>query len=134
LAQAVGFENLLSAQVLEHRPADGVMRVALNGSQCELEVPLVAAQVGETIQIAVRAGDIMLATQLPYGLSARNVVPGTIRSIETRGTTVTLDVNAGVHFTVHVTPGALRSLELAPGSVVWLVLKTHSCHVVALQG
>jgi molybdate transport system ATP-binding protein len=71
-----------------------------------------------------------LATQLPYGLSARNVLPGTVESVETRGTLVRVIVNAGVRFTVHVTPGAARSLELAPGSVVWLVLKTHSCHRV----
>jgi molybdate transport system ATP-binding protein len=80
--------------------------------------------------MAIRAGDILLATQLPYGLSARNVLPGTVESIETRGAIVILQVNTGVRFVVHMTPGALRSLELAPDSVVWLVVKTHSCHVV----
>ncbi|MGH9675948.1 MAG: TOBE domain-containing protein, partial [Candidatus Acidiferrum sp.] len=29
-----------------------------------------------------------------------------------------------------LTPGAARSLELAAGRQVWLVLKTHSCHFV----
>jgi hypothetical protein len=33
-------------------------------------------------------------------------------------------------FLVHVTPGALRVLNLAPGQRVWLVIKTHSCHLV----
>jgi molybdate transport system ATP-binding protein len=131
LAQAAGFENLLVGRVLEQRSDDGVMRVVLDGSHCELEVPLGRAQTGETIHVAIRAGDILLATQLPYGLSARNVLPGTVESMETRGTLASLQVNAGVRFTVHVTPGAVRSLELAPGSVVWLVVKTHSCHVVA---
>jgi molybdate transport system ATP-binding protein len=133
LAQASGFENLLAGHVLEHRLGDGVMRIGLDGSQCELEIPLGGAQTGETIQVAIRAGDILLATQLPYGLSARNVLPGTVESIETRGTVVSVQVNAGVRFTVHVTPGALRSLELAPASVVWLIVKTHSCHVIASQ-
>jgi molybdate transport system ATP-binding protein len=131
LAHAAGFENLFAARVIEHRPADGVMRVSLDGSHCELEIPLGGAHPGETIELAIRAGDILIATQLPYGLSARNVLPGTVQAIETRGTMVHLEVNAGVRFTVHVTPGALRSLELTVGSVVWLVLKTHSCHLVA---
>jgi molybdate transport system ATP-binding protein len=133
LAQAAGFENLLVGRVLEERVNDGVMRVTLEGSKCELEVPLGNAQTGETIQVAIRAGDILLATQLPYGLSARNVLPGTVESMETRGTMVRVQVNAGVRFTVHVTLGAARSLELATGSVVWLVVKTHSCHVVTRQ-
>jgi molybdate transport system ATP-binding protein len=131
LARALGFENLLPARVVEHRPQDGVMRIALDGSDCELEVPLGSTVAGAAIQVGIRAGDILLATQLPYGLSARNVLPGTVESIETRGTIVILEVNIGVRFVVHMTPGALRSLELTPDSVVWLVVKTHSCHVVA---
>jgi molybdate transport system ATP-binding protein len=133
LARASGFENLLAAHVLEHKPADGVMRVALDGGRCELEIPLAGTKTGETIRVAIRAGDILLATQLPYGLSARNVIPGTVESIETRGTVVSVQVNAGVRFVAHITPGAMRSLEVAPGSVIWLIVKTHSCHVVASQ-
>jgi molybdate transport system ATP-binding protein len=133
LAQAAGFENVLDARVSEHRASDGVMRVALDGSECELEVPLGKDQTGAAIQVAIRAGDILLATRLPYGLSARNVLPGKVESIETRGSLVNVQVDAGVRFTVHVTPGATRSLELAVGSVVWLVIKTHSCHLVNPQ-
>jgi molybdate transport system ATP-binding protein len=133
LAQATGFENVLDARVLEHRADDGIMRVTLDSSECELEIPLGKDQIGAPIQVAIRAGDILLATRLPYGLSARNVLPGKVESIETHGTLVSVQVDAGVRFTVHVTPGAMRSLELAVGSVVWLVIKTHSCHVVTTQ-
>jgi molybdopterin-binding protein len=63
-------------------------------------------------------------------LSARNVLEGTIDSVETGGGTVVCRVQAGALFIVHVTPGALRSLEIAAGKRVWLVIKTHSCHLV----
>lgn len=131
LAQAAGFENLLVGRVTEERVADGVMRVALEGDHCELEVPLGSAATGETVEVAIRAGDILLGREAPRGLSARNILPGKIESLETQGTLVGVIVNAGVRFFVHVTPGAARLLELAPGSSVWLVLKTHSCHVVS---
>ncbi len=131
LAQAAGFENLLAGRVLEHRLADGVMRVALDSNHCELEIPLGSAQRGEWVKVAIRAGDILLAAQAPRGLSARNILPGTVESLETRGAMVVVQVNAGARFTVHVTPGAVRSLQLAPGLSVWLVVKSHSCHVVA---
>ena len=130
LAHAAGFENLLTGRIVEQRPSDGVMRVALHGDHCELEVPLGSAATGAEIQVAIRAGDILLAREAPRGLSARNVLPGVVESVETRGTTVVVQVNAGVKLQVHVTPGAARSLEIREALPVWLVLKTHSCHVV----
>jgi len=130
LAQAAGFENLLSATVLDLREADGVMRVRLGESACEIEVPLGYAAAGSRVQVAIRAGDILLATERPHGLSARNVMEGRIISLEQRGTMVIARVDCGVTFVVHVTPGAVRALELTAGRRVWLVLKTHSCHLV----
>jgi molybdate transport system ATP-binding protein len=130
LAQAAGFENLLSATVLDLRETDGVMRVRLHESACEIEVPLGYATAGSRVQVAVRAGDILLATEKPHGLSARNVLEGRIVSLEQRGTMVIARVDCGITFVVHVTPGAVRALELATGHRVWLVLKTHSCHLV----
>jgi molybdate transport system ATP-binding protein len=130
LAHAAGFENYLTAAVLELREADGVMRVRVTGSVAELELPLGYAAVGDRVRVAIRAGDILLATQRPVGLSARNVMEGTIDSVEVRGATVVCRVNAGTMFLVQVTPGALRALEIAAGKRVWLVIKTHSCQLV----
>jgi molybdate transport system ATP-binding protein len=130
LAHAAGFENYLSAIVQELRETDGVMRARLAGSDAELELPLGYAAAGDRLRVAIRAGDILLATQRPTGLSARNVLEGTIDSVETGGGTVVCRVQAGALFIVHVTRGALRSLEIAAGKRVWLVIKTHSCHLV----
>lgn len=130
LAQAAGFENLLSAKVLDLREPDGVMRVRLGESACEIEVPLAHASPGDRVQIVIRAGDILLASQRPHGLSARNVLEGKIVSLEQRGTMCVARVDCGVTFVVHVTPGAVRALELAAEKPVWLILKTHSCHFV----
>jgi molybdate transport system ATP-binding protein len=130
LAQAAGFENLLSGTVLDLREPDGVMRVRLADAACEIEVPLGHAAPGDRVRVAIRAGDILLATESPRALSARNVLEGKIASLERRGTLVVARVDCGVVFTVHLTPGAERALELATGKKVWLVLKTHSCYFV----
>jgi molybdate transport system ATP-binding protein len=130
LAQAAGFENLLKATVLDLREADGVMRVRLDESACEIEVPLGYAAVASRVQVAIRAGDILLATEQPHALSARNVMEGRLLSLEQRGTMVVARADCGVTFIVHVTPGAVRALDLSAGQLVWLVLKTHSCHLV----
>lgn len=130
LAQAAGFENLLSGTVVDLREVDGVMRVRLSQGTCEIEVPLGYAAPGDRVRVAIRAGDILLATVRPQGLSARNVIEGRIVAMETRGALVKARVNCGVEFIVHLTPGAARTLELVDGKLVWLVLKTHSCHLV----
>jgi molybdate transport system ATP-binding protein len=131
LAQAAGFENLLNGVVLDLRETDGVMRVRLEESACEIEVPLGYAVAGDRVKVAIRAGDILLAVERPIGLSARNIMEGRIVSLEQRGTLLIARVDCGALFVVHVTPGAVRALGLAAGRRVWLVLKTHSCHLVA---
>jgi molybdate transport system ATP-binding protein len=134
LAQASGFENLFSGVVTELREADGVMRVHLVRGATEIETPLGHAAVGTSVRLAIRAGDILLATERPQGLSARNVIAGRIISLEQRGTMfiaqVAADADVAVVFTVHLTLGAKRALELEVNQPVWLVIKTHSCHVL----
>jgi len=134
LAQAAGFENLLNGRVTELREADGVMRVRLDKSTCEIETPLGYREVGSSVKLAIRAGDILLAIEAPRGLSARNVIAGRIVSLEQRGTVVVAQVatipDEPVVFTVHLTPGARRALDLGLDRAVWLVIKTHSCHVL----
>lgn len=134
MAQAAGFENLLSGKVTELREADGVMRVQIDESTCEIETPLGYRDVGSKVKLAIRAGDILLGIQQPSGLSARNVMAGKIVSLEQRGTTFVARVaticEGSIIFTVHLTPGAKRVLDLEVHRAVWVVIKTHSCHVL----
>lgn len=132
IAQIAGFENLFTATVLARRAASGVMQCQLERGAAELEVPLGLADVGASVRIAVRAGDILLATEEPRGLSARNVLHGTLAGFTREGTTIVARVDAGERFIVHLTPGAVESLGLRPDMPVWLVLKTHSCRIVSL--
>ncbi len=131
LAEISGFENLFQARVKQRNGADGVMRVALQDTLLELEVPLVQTQEGDAVQVAIRAGDILLATEQPRGLSARNVFVGRVVSLESRNHVVAVRVDAGVPFVVYVTPSAARTLKLTAGCPLWLVVKTHSCHLVS---
>jgi molybdate transport system ATP-binding protein len=131
LARISGYENILDGTVKEIRLDNGVMRVALQSTTTSIEVPLSFAKMGDTVRVAIRAGDILLALERPIGLSARNILHGTIESLEQRSATIICRVNSGANFEVHVTLGAARDLNLQPGRQVWLVLKTYSCHVVA---
>jgi molybdate transport system ATP-binding protein len=82
------------------------------------------------MRVGIHAGDILLATAPPIGLSARNVIPGRIASLEQRDVIVSARVKCRVEMEVHLTMAARDSLELVPGKEVWLVIKTHSCHLM----
>jgi len=84
--------------VLDLREPDGVMRVRLADAECEIEVPLGHAAPGDRVRIAIRAGDILLATESPRALSARNVLEGQITALERRGALVSARVDCGVIF------------------------------------
>lgn len=132
VAQLAGFENIFDAVVETVRPERGTMtcRIAGEAGGIVLETPLVRGGVGTTLRVGIRAGDILLATSPPTGLSARNVIPGRIQSLEQHDVIVSARVKCRIEMEVHLTLAARDSLELKPGKEVWLVIKTHSCHLM----
>jgi molybdate transport system ATP-binding protein len=161
LATLAGFENVFDAVVVDRRERSGTMLcriVAANtgaafpppdgygegrpsttrdggmrptGDPPDLEVPLATSAPGEPVRIAVRAGDILLANREPQGISARNVLRGTLTNISRQGPTMVATLDAGAPFIVHVTPDAIDTLGLRVGEAAWLVIKTYSCRLLA---
>jgi len=133
VAQLSGFENIFDATVLALHEDRGTMTCRLGGGAVELETPLVRAEVGSRLRVGVRAGDLLLATKSPRGLSARNILPGTIRQLEQRDVIISAMVDCGgTEFEVHLTLAARDALQLGPGKGVWVVVKTHSCHLMGM--
>jgi molybdate transport system ATP-binding protein len=132
VAQLAGFENIFDSVVEAVRPERGTMtcRIAGDAGGVILETPLVRGGVGSALRIGIRAGDILLATSAPTGLSARNVIPGRIESLQQHDVIVSARVKCRIEMEVHLTLAARDSLELTPGKEVWLVIKTHSCHLM----
>jgi molybdate transport system ATP-binding protein len=133
VANLSGFENIFDATVLALHEDRGSMTCRLGSGPVDLVTPLVRAEVGSRLRVGVRAGDLMLATEQPHGLSARNVVPGKIQRLEQRDVTVSAMVDCGgTEFEVHITLAARDALGLGPGKAVWVVVKTYSCHLMGM--
>ena len=132
VAQLAGFENIFDAVIEAVHPERGTMtcRVEGDGEPLVLETPLVRGSVASALRVGIRAGDILLATSPPVGLSARNVIPGRIQSLERRDVIVVARVKCAIEMEVHLTLAARDSLQLELGKQVWLVIKTHSCHLM----
>jgi molybdate transport system ATP-binding protein len=132
VAQLAGFENIFNVMVTAAHEDRGTMTCRIEGSHVELETPLVRADVRTTLRVGIRAGDILLATAQPSGLSARNVIAGKMLSLAQRDVIVVAKVDCGIEMEVHLTLAARDALHLQPGHEVWLVVKTHSCHLMAI--
>jgi molybdate transport system ATP-binding protein len=134
VAQLAGFENIFDATVWLVHEDRGTMTCRLPGSEAGrsvlLETPLIRAEAGSRLRVGIRAGDILLGIAKPVGLSARNVIAGRVVSLERRDMIISARVDCGVEMDVYLTLAARDDLQLEAGREVWLVIKTHSCHLM----
>ena len=131
VAQLAGFENIFDVVVEAAHEERGTMTCRLLPSGPALETPLVRVGSGASLRVGIRAGDILLATNRPEGLSARNILSGKIVTLERRDVMIAAVVDVGVPMEVHLTLAARDALELAPGRDVWLIAKTYSCQLMS---
>ena len=130
LVETGGLENLLDAEIVEHGP-----EVSLTGAKIEdtlLWIPAVPPHIktGDTISIAIRAGDIIVAVDRPDRISARNILKGRVQGIHSVGSNVLLYADVGMSLLVEITSEALDALELREGQEVYLVIKSNSIVVL----
>src|SRR5260370_7448234 len=80
-------------------------------AQVELETPLVRAEPGGNLRVGISAGDVLLATSAPVGLSARNILPGKLLSLSQRDAIIFPRLACGVNLSVHLTLPAPDPLQ-----------------------
>ncbi len=136
LAEQHGFENILPCYVVEESGSTGRVRLGEGGDSERAPVELVTvrseAQPGEALLAGIPAHDIMLATQRPEGLSARNVLPARITQLRSVGHVglATAELSPDLpSLTVEVTEKSFVELGLQVGSEVFLVIKATSCRL-----
>ena len=107
----------------------GRTRVHLECGQ-ELFIPYVTTSAGQPLQVRISPGDILLSTQRPQGISAANIIPGTIRQIGRSDGQAMVAVDAGAVFYVRLTASAVDRLKLVEDDPVFLIMKTHSFRIL----
>jgi molybdate transport system ATP-binding protein len=121
------FENVFTVTFVESDTKAGRSKVRLQSGE-ELFIPYLAQPSNRTLQVRIGADDIIVATQKPEGISAGNVLPGTIHTIDLLDGQAMLTVFAGEEFYVSVTAAAVSKLGLRDDSRVFLIMKTRSFH------
>jgi molybdate transport system ATP-binding protein len=132
IARLTGVENVFAGRVVGKNEAGGTMTVEVSDAagSCRVEVPCGNQLTGSSVRVAVPAGDILLATEEFRSTSARNILLGSVTSIEEKGNRTRVEVRSGVNWSASLTRQAVLELGLAAGKRVWLAIKTHSCHLL----
>jgi molybdate transport system ATP-binding protein len=130
------FENIVDGVIMETNPEAGTAVLVPVGAgpsdsptgELTLAVPGSSdLAVGQRATYRVASEDILLLRTKPDGISARNVLRGSVLDIEPSGRDAVVGVEtSGLEWRVRLTPAAVRELELDPGREIWIAIKTHT--------
>lgn len=124
LAQLV--ENVLPCRFDSHEDDATLVRIGVKGDGALLTMPRVSEVDARSQMVAVRSQDIILSVRRPYGLSARNIVPGIVRRVAAAGKKYLAFCaveGCRVELAVEVTAASLQELDLKPETPVFLIIK-----------
>jgi molybdate transport system ATP-binding protein len=130
VARLEGVRNVLPAVVEGHAPGGGETLLRLVDGPL-LVVPYNGRVPGSRLTVEVRADDVLLARGPVEGLSARNVIEGSVERVAGHGPEAEVVVRSGgVSWIVSVVAPAVEALELRPGQRVHMIIKARSCHII----
>jgi molybdate transport system ATP-binding protein len=124
-----GLMNRFAATVEDQPDGAGESILRLPGGPT-LVVPRLDQPIGAAIHVHIRADDVLLARGPVAGLSARNVLEGTVVRLVEHGAEAEVVIRTGeVEWLASVVTPAVRSLGLCAGIPVHMIVKARSCHV-----
>ena len=115
---------ILATRVAEHDLTFGL--TTLRAAAGILRVPRLDLPLGAALRVRIRARDVMIGLAPPVGLSALNVLPGTVAEIgQAHGPIIDIRLDCGGEpLIARLTRRSVESLGLAPGRPVYAVIKS----------
>ena len=128
LARQIGLREtgaVLSAKVTRHH-ADGLTELAVSAGR--LFLPRIDLAPGAATRVRILAHDVILSRTAPEGLSALNILPGTVADLRPgEGPGMIVQIRTGQdRLLARITRRSAVALGLAPGAEVYAVIKTVS--------
>jgi len=126
----LGFENIVEVEVQGEAVAGRAVAVKTAGG-ARLLAPAGSAPRGGVGWLAVQARDVMVTSEAPGPISARNVLEGRVEVIRDAGDHALVEIAAGDRWVAQLTHEAVEALGLRDGAAAWVVVKTHALHWLA---
>lgn len=125
LAPALGLRDagsVLSASLTAQDP-DGLTQLTTIGGP--LWVPKIAAAPGTRLRIRIAAQDVILSRSRPEGLSALNILSGSISEIRLGEGGALIQIAIGPeHLLARITARSAAALALSPGQTIFAIVKS----------
>jgi molybdate transport system ATP-binding protein len=121
LSEALGIENVFEGTVGVESGLPTFTTVA--GLRLALPVSLEAPAL---VRIGLRAEDVLLSSDPPGRVSARNVLATRVVACDDRDGDVYVTLDAGEKLVAKITTAAAAQLEIAPGSEVFAIVKAQA--------
>ena len=125
VAEAVGVENVLAAEVVSHSGGLAVVRVGPVKLEC------VDCADSGPMCVLIRAEDVVISRGDGGHSSARNRMVARVEAVSVEGALARVELDCGFPLTVMVTAQSAAEMELKPGDDVWAVVKATAIHLTA---
>ncbi len=125
VADFVGVENVISAQVVESRNGVAFVRAG----DCQVQV-VDDTPVGTAVHLCMRPEDVALAKSAGTNTSVRNAFAGTIAAVAPHGSQVRVEVDCGFRVVAYITRLSTDELGLQPGVEVVASFKASAAHLI----
>ncbi len=131
MADEQGFENILAVTVLDRHPAGTTVALGSGATRLRFELTEPVGTIDDHCFVGIPARAILIAAEKPTGLSARNIFPATIESIQAISETSLIVKarfdDASAPLAIEVGHAAVDALALRAGLRVHLIVKATSC-------
>ena len=117
-------ENIFDVTVAEHLPESGITLADLG--ETTLALPQIDVPVGQLVSVSIRASDVILASERPGSISARNILEAHIDRVDSAGRSILVHADLEQPWISEITPDALANLNLREGERVYLIIKSSS--------
>jgi molybdate transport system ATP-binding protein len=129
VAASVGVENVLPARILSREGGLLTIQVGASHWQCVDSGGLPSGSV--PVFACIRAEEVTLTRELPQSSSARNRVPGIVRSVILEGPLARVELDCGFPMVAVITAQSASELQLCAGDAVTAIVKATSVHLTA---
>ncbi|PZN93553.1 MAG: molybdenum ABC transporter ATP-binding protein [Hyphomicrobiales bacterium] len=119
--------SIIEARIAGHDEDYNLTRLETRAGT--LQVSRSAMPTGAPVRVRILASDVLISLGPPVGVSALNILPGTIVGIGARGPTGAVELLidcGGENLLARLTAKSVDALALAPGSAVYAVIKSVS--------
>jgi len=114
--------SVIAATIESHDAAEAQTRLAFAGGA--LTVPRIAGHAGERVRLRIPASEVILAQQLPHGLSVRNAIAARVTALEDVRGMIEVTLDAGGPLKARISRAARAELSLAPGATIYALIKS----------